>query len=240
MPLRNTKPLHVLWQPSATQRMLEGVTSGIKQAFRLIGLWSNEIKLEYLGQRRLPYWFTLTGALYPNFSLDWHIGIARTLSKVPDCLNSTALLDDLRNNPIYSHQQRYELVVVTEPLHWNNTSLRRVGGIGREGQGAIVTLHPYLHLLEPVPGESEENKKQREFAFHLFTQMITMHELGHVFGLFPGTSTPNPTDDELKAVHCQNECVMWWEVDFARLKKIKDKPFCPSCLAKLKKYFINP
>jgi predicted Zn-dependent protease len=70
--------------------------------------------------------------------------------------------------------------------------------------------------------------------------MPAMHELGHVFGLLPGTSKQNPTDEELRQAHCLNECVMYWYLNSEFCEKIKAEPFCPSCLEKLKQFFIEP
>ncbi len=95
-------------------------------------------------------------------------------------------------------------------------------------------------LAPPQDGiEIDVERKRKEYEFELITRMLAMHELGHVFGLFPGTNKVDPTDDELKAAHCQNDCVMWWQVDLERYKKIVMHPFCQSCLAKLRQFFIE-
>lgn len=241
MPLRNIKPLHILWQQSALVGMLDGVIRGIVGVLSLAGVLQN-FQLKYFCQRRQRDWLSPTGRLNPYQSLDWHIWWAGNAhnSKLAGHLNSTALLNSLGENPAHATDPRYELVVVNEPLHWHATSLRKVGGIGRCGQGAIITVGNYLHLLQPVTGESDKEKEKRQFDFSLATRMLTMHELGHVFGLFPGTGKKNPTDEELKEAHCLNECVMHWKEDSDLERKIKDRPFCPSCLEKLKQFFIKP
>ena len=149
-------------------------------------------------------------------------------------------MDYLLNNPTYETESEYRLIVINEQLYSNDTALRTIYGIGRQGQGSIITIGQYLHLLQPIDGENEEDTKKRRVDFHLSTQMITMHELGHVFGLFLGTGKEDPTDEERKEAHCLNECVMWWQYNNELYKKIVDRPFCPSCLEKLKNYFLEP
>ena len=239
MPFRNIKPLHILWQQDIEKEMLRGVFLGIARVL-LIAKIFQQFKLEHLGQQRHPYWRSQAGALNPNQSLDWHIELARKNSKRVGYLNSVALLNSLEDNPKHKTQLRYMLTVVNEPLHWSDTSLRTVGGIGRKEQGAVITLANHLHLLQPVAGENDEDKQKRRVHFWLSTQMLAMHELGHVFGLFIGTGGKDPTDQELKNAHCLNECVMYWREEDDLYKKIMGRPFCPSCLEKVKQFFIAP
>jgi len=241
MAFPNIRPLHILWQHVLTVGMLDGITEGVKTILSLAGV-ANEIKVEYLGKRHQPHWLDQDGKLLNQYDdLDWYIIWARNKSKEKGHLNSTALLNSLRDKPVRTEvNSMYELVVVNEPLHWHDTSTRKVGGIGRKGQGAIITTHSYLHFLVMNIGESEKDRKKRRSEFILATKMLTIHELGHVFGLFPGTGKEDPTDEELKESHCQDDCVMYWKLDAELNKKIEGRPFCPSCLEKLKDYFLEP
>ncbi|MEK7500734.1 MAG: hypothetical protein AAB642_01255 [Patescibacteria group bacterium] len=240
MPFRNIKPLHILWQQDLGKGMLSGVFFGIARVL-LLAKVSQQIKLKHLGKRRQPNWLGKDGATLTMYqSLDWHIGWARKNSKKARHLNSVVLLDSLKDNPTYETEPRYELVVVNQPLHWSDTSLRTVSGVGRKNQGAIISLASHLHLFQPVIGESDGDKMKRRIRFWLATQMLAMHELGHIFGLFPGTSAKDPSNQELKEAHCLNQCVMYWQEDTGLERKIWHKPFCPSCLEKLKQFFVEP
>lgn len=239
MTFRNIRPVHILWQKGIEVEMLSGVFSGVARTLVLAKVL-HEFKLQHLGQRRQPNWLRPDGTPAANQSLDWHIELARLHSKEAGYLNSTMLLNSLRENPTNQTEPKYELAVVNEQLHWSDDSLREVGGVGRKGQGAVITLYHRLPLLEKIIWESDEENKKRRSRFLLDTQMLAMHELGHVFGLLQGTGNHNPTDEELKAAHCLNECVMYWRLDSKLCEKIKNNPFCPSCLEKLKQFFIEP
>lgn len=230
------RPLHILWQEGITDGALNCVFLGILRTLSLAEVLEN-FPVRPFVQRRQKDWLRKSGRLREYRSLDWHIQEARIKSRLTGHLNSTALLNSLRNDPAYKTDPRYELVVVNEPLHWHDTSLRKVGGVGRQEQGALVTT--YRH--PPATNESEESKKKRQSEFSLSIQMFVMHELGHVFGLFTkGTGKENPSDEELKASHCLNECVMYWRDDPELNKIIEGRPFCLSCLEKLKDYFLEP
>lgn len=238
MSFRNIRPLHILWQEGTDVRMRYGVCCGIIRVLCLAGVFS-KFRIEHLAQRRQPNWRLKNGMLLTYQSLDWHIEWARFLSNNPGHLNSKVLLDSLKDSPTYQTGEKYELVVVNEPLHFTTSCIRTISGVARQGQGAIISVNPHLHLLQPLRGESDADKNKRQLNFGLSTQMLTMHELGHVFGLFKGTGTENPTDEELKKSHCLNECVMQFRESTERDKKITDNPFCQSCLIKLKQFFIK-
>ncbi len=255
MSFRNIRPLHILWQEGITQEMLQGVFYGVMRILYLAGVFEEfKFNLHHLGQQRQPDWHqgsvlnpykSLDGYIHwsrlnPHRSLDWYIRWARINSKKEKHLNSKALLDALAGNPICKAELRYELVVVNEPLHLSSTSQREIGGIARTGQGTVITTHDHLHLLQSLWRRSRKNTQKRQSEFFLSTQMRTIHELGHVFGLFPGTSKENPSDEEIKKTHCQKNCVMYWQLNTELLKKIELSPFCPDCLEKLKQFFIEP
>ena len=254
MSFRNIRPLHILWQEGIELEELTGVLSGVAWILSLAGV-TFEFELKYLAQRRQPDWHqdsvlnpykSLDGYIHwshlnPHQSLDWYVRWARINSRKAEHLNSKVLLDALGNNPTYETEPRYELVVVNEPLHFSSASLQTIGGIARRGQGAIISVHQHLHLLQRVWMKSRENTLKRKSRFLLSVQMLTMHELGHVFGLFPGNSKKEDlSDEELEASHCLKDCVMHFRENPERDKKIADNPFCSECLAKLKQFFIKP
>lgn len=241
-------PLHVLWQDSLTLDKLGGVNAGIKQILELAGI-SQELPVHYLWQRRQLDWLIQRGPVnardYKEYqSLDWHIYRAGTFAQIPGHLNSLMLMNTLGQDPTHATKPRYELVVVNQPLHWNALSLRIMAGVAnRHQRTAIIDVSPFLYLLYPPPNgevESDEIKKEKAFAFHLVTWMLTMHELGHVFGLGTETNSLDPTDNDFKIAHCQNECVMYWMGSLDLYKKIIKQPFCEECKKGLKQHFVIP
>lgn len=242
MSLRNIRPLQILRQNGVDMEVLDGLASGLAYILWLANVWQEFFKnnlIQDLKNRQESDWCKPNGMLEAHKSLDWYIWWAYMEKRKDGYLNSTALLDALREHPTFEQEPRYELVVLKDLIHHSYASLRGVGGVGRSGQGAIITTYYHRHLLIPIEGESERNKKERLNNFSLGIQMLTMHELGHVFGLWPGTGKENPSDEELKESHCQNECVMSWRAQENFGKKIRHKPFCDDCVIKLKEYFIE-
>lgn len=234
MTIHSIHSVHIMWQKGIEEEMLGGVFSGVADVLFLAGVY-NEFRIEHLEQRRQSDWLNADGSLKPYQSLDWHINMARQNSKIDGTLNSEILLNSLRENPSHETEPRYEVVVVKEPIHCGNN--RNFFGIARQNQGAVVTLHHHLSLLnaKPIVGETNEDRNKRRFYYWLFTKLNTMHELGHVRGLFVKDSTENATPEERWRAHCLNECVMYWEQNFALYNEIQNRPFCQSCLEELLK-----
>ena len=239
MALRNIRPLHVLWQITPDVNTLNGIYLGIWQILSMAGV-TKEVEVKLLNQRRQSDWLNQNGGLKRYRSLDWHIELARRNSKKAGHLHGVAMLFSLGKDPAYKAEPAYEVVVVNEPLHWHEASQRTIAGISLTNQSTIISLHDYLPFLRPVNGESSQDAKKRLSSFRLATRMITVHELGHVFGLFPGTTNQNPNDRELTESHCPNECAMYCWANDDLVQKIKDRPLCPSCLEKLKQWFVEP
>lgn len=236
-------PLHILWQEGITPEMLSGVFDGIRTVLSLAGV-SNEMILKFHGQRRQPNWLTPDGKeLNEHQSLDWYIWWARQNSPQDDYLkghlNSTAILNLLTKHPTFKTEPRYEFVVVKELLYFSDASPIKIRGAAEKDQGTIITLAPYLELLQPVEGESNEDKKKREFLYFLGTKMLMTHETGHVLWLH-NTERTGLTDEEMQQIHCPNECVMCGPYDPVLEIRIQDDPFCPKCKAGLKQYRLKP
>ncbi len=236
MAFHNIRPLHIMWQEGTELEMLDSVASGVGTVLMLANVFS-EIPIKYLGTRRRPGWRNQDGALNPYQSLDWHIEQSSKKSLLPGYLNGGALLDSLIADPNRVIQPRYELVVVNEPLHWQDTSTRKIGGISQQNHGAIITTNCFQLMGE----ESEKVKGEKRIAFSLLVQMFVIHELCHVLGRFSsGPAMKDASDEELKASHCQNDCVMRWRLDTELIKKIANQPLCSSCREELPKFFIEP
>ena len=238
MGFKNIRPLHIMWQEGIEPNQLDGVWHGIVKTLQKAEVLSEFKLYSYAAGRRKNY-KNKDGLLNPHQSLDWHIERARQQSKKPGYLNSTVLLNTLAEDPAYNTDAKYDLVIVREPLHYSDHSLRTVDGVGRQKQVAVITIGSRLHLLQPVANESAAKNLIRKKHFSLATQMLAIHELGHVFGLLPGTGNKNPNDQELKDAHCLKDCVMYWQEDAVMYEKIIAEPFCPDCKEKLKQFFLE-
>ncbi len=237
MAFRNIRPLHVLWQAGIEEYMLDGVFSGIAYVLWLAGV-SKEIKIERMGQRRQKDWCNQVGMLEAYKSFDWHIWLAHQQRRIEGHLNSAALIGSLAGNPDHKSNPKYEFAVVNEPLHWHYNSTRSVGGSATPGQNAVISLAGYTHLLQPIDGEKDEDRKKRQLDYFLGTQLVAIHECGHKFNLYPGTCVQNPTNKEIEKAHCPNKCVMSWDME--TWKKSRHKPYCTECLTNLEQNFIAP
>ncbi len=240
MPFHNIRPLHILWEENIKMEKLHGIFFGVSKTLMLAGVFQT-FDLMFVGQRRLPGYIDADNRLTPYQSLDWHIDLADKNSEKTGHLNSLSLLDSLRENPTHTAEPRYELTIVSEPIYFNAESKLTVLGVARKKQGAIASLNHYLDNTKTIAGNNTEKNTKGRYLFYFCTQMLIMHELGHVFGLFPGRGNKNPTDQELAESHCPNiDCVMFWQANTDFNKKIQLNPFCPSCLKKLRQFFLEP
>lgn len=231
---RKLKPIRISTQGGIGEEHLDGIKRGIRRVL-IRARVAEHIKLNEQWNWRDSDYCDENKTLMPYKSLEWHINMARGASKVLGHLNAKILLNSFLEDPSYKTDIRYDLAIVNEPLHWSSDDNRIVIGVGRDGQGAVISIAYFTDFLLSA---GEDPKKNSEFQ--LMTQMLVMHEFGHVFGLFPGNGKIKPTDEELRDTHCQNDCVMFWRIELERSKRIQSQPFCNSCIVKLKEYFENP
>ncbi|OGH93101.1 MAG: hypothetical protein A2563_00225 [Candidatus Magasanikbacteria bacterium RIFOXYD1_FULL_40_23] len=225
MPFQNIKPITVLCQDNTKTTALSTIYSAIVCVLYHAGVLAEYNRL--FNNSTGVYAFKKTGV-----GVKQHIAKARKQS-MAGALNAAALLDFIANDTSRSSEDRYDIALITESLHWTYGSPRLVGGVGMQHQGSVVTYADLLYILQSVNGESGLTK------FNLFLKMRTVHELGHVFGLWPNTAPINATDEEMAQAHCPNYCVMYWTLKEDFIEKIRTRPFCPSCLAQLKSFFIK-
>ncbi len=236
MAFQNIKPINVLWQAETKKGTAAIVNSAIVYVLYLAGVLQEYERL-YLGNRGGGYHTMFNHLIKP----DKYIEEARQKSIVPEHLSAITLLNAARNDQIRKPELGYDLMVIKEPLHWSPESTLPVIGVARANQGGIVSLAHILHLLQPVEGESEEDRQKRRSSFDLRLRMLIIHELGHEFDPSPDLNAPpNPTAQEMWALHCQNECVMHSSDSEELYNKIRLKPYCPDCLAKLREFFRKP
>lgn len=252
MKFRNIKLITALWQDGVEEKALDAFNSAIKHFLQLAGVLP-EYRQAYSYKRGIGYFWLLP---FSPINTNEFIEKGREESEVEDHLNSAALLGAIIKDPANATDPKYNLMLVKEPLHWKSDSTRSVGGVGLKNRGAVVTYAHLTSLLEQQENERWEDRKKRLALFSLFVQMMFWHELGHVAELYPKTGPADPTDEELKNMHCQNDCVMYWQHSddlFNRIKARSDaeavwsnkknkifNPFCQECLAKLQEFFIKP
>ncbi len=236
MTFQNIKPINILWQDKTKKEALSIVNSAIVYVLYLAGVLQEYERL-YLGNRGGSYHLMFSHTIRP----DQHIEIARQKSIVPGSLSAVTLLNATKDDQTRRPELGYDLTVIKEPLHWSPESAMPIIGIARTGQGCVVTLSHILELLQPVIGESEEDRQERHSSFALNLRMLVIHEFGHVFDSDPDLNLPhNPTIEQMRASHCQNECVMRSGNSEELSHKIRHRPFCPDCLKKRRAFFRKP
>lgn len=214
-----------MWQEGVTDSEMLGVCLGIVEA--LFGAdMTFRVETKYRHVYREAGYRNVIGLLEPHASIDWYVEEGRTASMLKGHLNGSAIMDALAAHPNRKKLEWWDVVVVREPLHWHDKNKHVVIGLGAR-HGALVSVHHYRTI----------SKSKEEFQ--RWVKLTTIHELGHMFGLFVGWyGKKNPTDAEIDAAHCRNICVMRSRDDQALVNQLLTNPFCHSCLTKLRSFFL--
>ena len=226
---KNIKQLDILWQEGIENQTLTGIIKGILEILKLAGV-SEKIPIANQG----------TALFLPaRIDVESFLEVGRQKSKRDGFLNGPAILDALGQVPIYQNKERYAVLIFKEKIHWSDhDTYIKIGGCAKPDQAAIFSLAQFLPFLYSAKIPNEEINGWTDSMLLLYTRMIIIHELGHVFRLGL-TKKENSTHEEVLNGHCTNTCVMnsRWDIPF--YISIQDNPLCPSCLEELKKYFIE-
>ncbi len=221
--LNTIRPLRVMHQEGVTFFQLRPVLDGIDEVLKL-AMAKDRIEIFQMENwRSINY--KQGSTLVPWKSFDWYLEEAKAKKSKTGKINPRHLLD-LNMEDVQSHSVRtYTVMVVLSDLTVPNFGFV-VGGSMR-CVGAVISLHRFLPLVTPLDAEC--------------IKTLTMHEVGHMFGLLPDDRT---LDVEMSlGKHCTKICTMRQGLNVPRdwRKMTQDRlhygPYCQICQNDLVKYF---
>ncbi len=152
-------------------------------------------------------------------SVQWYIETAAEYSR-ENQIDTDALLLLLRNEP-WQEKEHYDVLVSSRDFYARDLNFCFGSGI-----------HEFGMVLSTARFRGDPER----------LTTVTMHEMGHAFGLIPSTRTKNVTSS--LGLHCTNRCIMRqgltsseWEAH-AR-DRITYGPFCQQCINDLRGYFAQ-
>ena len=142
-------------------------------------------------------------------------------------VHAGVLLELLLKEPWQKESPHYDIVVTGRDLYDEDSEGNPydfVIGSALPKFGAIISTNRFSGLEECIV-------------------TMTMHEVGHIFGLVPETRTRNV--EESLGLHCTNQCIMrqgtivphhWMDITRDRLRGCE---FCRTCLDDVRGYFTK-
>jgi predicted Zn-dependent protease len=226
------KPVFVMNQDGLSDLERKAVLDGASEMIMLAG--SSGIDLIDFGAFRMNDYKDSDGSLKGFRSVDWYVqtgrdgirGRGRNSNQLNADRMQAALIVEPWRSPSEGGRDHYDILVVHDDMYASGTNFAT--GIAHEGIGATISTHRFQEL---------ENTAKYECI-----KTVTMHELGHVFGLIPAQRLQNVEDSYGK--HCTNECIMrqglqvpddWIDITVDRL--MHGYPLCHTCERDLKNYF---
>jgi predicted Zn-dependent protease len=166
-------------------------------------------------------------SLKPYMSVDWFLMKGRETSHQP----GKYFFDEIQKHLYLNVKRRYGnsiyMLLALNVDIYSSDSLTYILGGAHSGIGTTLSTFRFRKLPEHLAYDCIKTE--------------TMHEMGHVFGLIPGSRTTN-VENKLGR-HCTSVCTMrqglnvpddWIQMSY--LNKIK-RPFCTDCRDHLIEYF---
>lgn len=224
------QPIYLIHQDGVDPASIFAVEDGVRKILDVAGA-SSDAPIRNFGAWRHPQWRD-GSALRKYHSVDWYVAEGRRTGRERldgIQLNISMMLWHLLHEPWRQppHQNHYDIAIVREDLWAGSSSNNFV--LGAALGDALILSTKRLHSI-PNPTTRVE-----------CLQTLTMHELGHVFGLIPSNRTDNV--EESLGKHCTNRCIMRQGLrvpdDWIRLTRdrLLYGPFCTTCENDLRKNF---
>lgn len=217
------RPLRVMHQQGVTNIQLRPVLDGINEVLGL-AMVKDRIQIYQLENWRAPN-YKKGSTLVPQKSLEWYLQESKASNSKSGQINARNLLGELMLANHELPQLTYTLVVLLSDLVAPKVGF--VAGGGMRGVGVVISLHRFLPLVTPLDAEC--------------IKTLTMHEVGHMFGLIPDDRT---IDVEMSlGKHCTKICTMRQGLSVPRdwrkmtQDRLRHGPYCQICQNDLIKYF---
>ncbi|MEK7625341.1 MAG: hypothetical protein AAB467_03255 [Patescibacteria group bacterium] len=143
-------------------------------------------------------------------------------------LMSKLISDRMDDQNAPNGRQPFHIVVINREMSHSKKHRFKIAGICRRNYCAIVTTRNFdaqNHLIRCAQ-----------------LRMLTMHEIGHRFGLISSDRATNVFVLDVGGKHCTNDCVMRLGVPLssslssAELRRLITLGFCSLCLDHLRRY----
>jgi hypothetical protein len=228
-PFRRIQPLYILEEEGLTQGEQIAITQGVMECLRLAGV-TNRLRVVGLGVWRPIGCRDSRGSLIPRGSIDALLAASPDRKRSEGIICANTLLGEASHTPRHATESHYFLMAIRRDMGGNMYPLM---GNTTPQTGAVVSTYRLRNGYERLrPTDIEQ-----------CLMTIIMHEVGHIFGLWPAGS-----GERCYLHHCppQNRCVMraMFRLDTDALIATRDrvsfgKPFCDGCLANLRQYFTG-
>lgn len=224
------KPVYLIHQEGVDQRGVRAVQEGVQEVLTIAGV-SDAVDVRNFGVWR-HHSYCEGGELKKYHSVDWYVAEGRRMGRERFGgiqLNISTMLWHLLQEPWRQppHADHYDVTVVHDDLWAGGPSNNFVLGAAL-GDALVLSTRRLETIADPVTRIE-------------CMRTLTMHELGHVFGLIPGGRTVNV--EESLGKHCTNRCIMrqglrvpddW--IAYTR-DRLRYGPFCKVCEWDLQRHF---
>ncbi len=212
------KPIYVIREAAVSDKQMSYVVSAIEaflkllSVLKLVPVIQTDVIVES-GRILSPYLSEASFGSPPKIMVDSN-------------LLASLIEDDSCKRGSLSDPKPYYVVVVNRDLRWDSKDPSRIYGLGSHAHSAIITVRDYFSKTR-LANDTEERIKN-----------TTIHELGHMFGLIPGTRVADVIVGKY-GKHCANKCIMQSRAEPAtglvgiELDSALCKSFCLRCFVHL-------
>jgi len=221
--MKNIKQIMVMHEESVTRNQLDAVASSIINVLRWAGV-SQYVRVSYLKNWKYRQHLD-SGLLVPHNSFAWYIQEGVLASSRPGQINVGRIMS------LFWEAQRFQdyyiVMVLANDMYSGNLENGYIAGTASAGQGMVISVNRF----------SELDFRDQRWCI----KALTIHHLGHVFGLIPENREKNVVQCE-DGLHCANLCSMRQSLliaDWLNISKEIRKlgGLCPKCLRDLYRFF---
>jgi predicted Zn-dependent protease len=218
-------------QEGVSELEKKAVLDGAAELLKIAGI-AELITIKDWGVWRADDWLNPDSSLKRNQSVEWYLEKGKGKNNNSRQLLTDLILCELKMEPLRKKQDHYDILICLPDLNTPYLNTEYIVGQGRDGVGTVLSTFRFRN-------RGLNSRELRECI-----KTVTMHELGHAFGL-PGNG-PNvylADPDDIRFGHCMNRCVMRQGEsaphDFVRMSndRLRYGALCGDCRRELRDYF---
>lgn len=196
------KPIRIINEPGLNRLEKDAFFAGLKEILHLAGVYDIFMKKELIkdfGTEKEYDYYNNNGMLVPHQNVEWFLQDGDNWSEDHKQLNIEKIVYSFYWEPWREDKEKrydhYDVMIVHSNVYDGSDMKEDLNGISLRGFGAIISTYK-LNQLKDL----DEQLKLK------CIETITMHEIGHMFGLLPKERTENVYEEG--GLHCNNMCVM--------------------------------